>query len=397
MHNAVKYRVAFIKTVSQRWVVIASIAVLGVGGATVYRRMRSPSAQTDSPATMTTAPAIQTVTALGRLEPDGEVIHLKASTSTQENRIEQLLVKVGDRVKARQVIAILDSRDRLQASYDQAQKDVQVARAKLAQTQAGAKQGEIATQQAEIVRLEADRRSSIAAQQATVGRLQAEVKNAEVEYQRYAMLYQQGAISASERDSKQLKLQTAQRNLQQAQAELARLQSTRSPELDKARATLEQIRDVRPVDVAVLQAELERAIAAAKQAKASLEQVYVRSPQDGVIMDIHTRAGEVISNDGIVEMGKTSQMMAITEVYESDIQKVHPGQTVRVTSEALPDKLRGTVAWIDMKVRQQKVINTDPSQNIDAKVIEVHVRLDQASSSKAAKFTNLQVEVEIAR
>lgn len=365
-----------------------------MSGAVTYWQMRSPADPTDSPG-MATAPVIKTVTALGRLEPDGEVIHLKAPTSTQENRIDQLLVKVGDRVKSGQVIAVLNSRDRLQSSLNQAQKDVQVAQAKLAQVEAGAKQGEVATQQAEIARLEANQQASIAAQQATVERSQAEVQNAAVEAQRYEMLYQQGAISASQRDSKQLTRQLAQRNLQQAKAELTRLQSTRSPELDKARSTLNQIQDVRPVDVAVSQAELERAIAAVAQAKASLEQAYVRSPQAGVIMDIHTRAGEVISSDGIVEIGKTSQMMAIAEVYESDIPKIHPGQTVQIRSNTLPNHLKGNVAWIDLKVRQQTVINTDPSQNIDAKVVEVHIRLDPASSQKAATFTNLQVEVQI--
>lgn len=371
---------------------IAGIALLS-GGAIAYWQLSS--IQTSPP--VVTTPVIKTITALGRLEPDGEVIRLKAATSSQESRIEQLLVKVGDRVKTGQIIAILDSRDRLQASFEQAQKDVQVARAKLAQAEAGAKQGEIATQQAEIVRLEADRQSSIAAQQATVERLQAEVRNAEVENRRYETLYQQGAISASERDSKQLTLQTARRSLQQAQAELTRLQSTRSPELDKARATLDRIQEVRPVDLAVSQAELERAIAAARQAKAALEQAYVRSPQDGVVMDIHTRAGEVVADDGIVEIGQTNRMMAIAEVYESDIRNIRPGQTARISSNALPRELQGTVAWIDLKVRQQTTIDTDPSQNIDAKVIEVHVSLDPASSQIAAKFTNLQVEVQIER
>jgi HlyD family secretion protein len=53
------------------------------------------------------------------------------------------------------------------------------------------------------------------------------------------------------------------------------------------------------------------------------------------------------------------------------------------------------VDWIDSKVRRQTVINTDPSTSIDSRVVEVHVKLDPASSQKAAKFTNLQVQVEV--
>jgi HlyD family secretion protein len=41
-------------------------------------------------------------------------------------------------------------------------------------------------------------------------------------------------------------------------------------------------------------------------------------------------------------------------------------------------------------------VNTDPSTNIDARVVKAHIKLDPASSQKAAQFTNLQVQVEIA-
>ncbi|MEI6063746.1 MAG: ABC exporter membrane fusion protein [Pseudanabaena sp. ELA748] len=340
---------------------------------------------------------VTTVTALGRLEPQGEIVKLAAATSTQENRISKLLVKEGDRVKAGQVIAILASRDRLQAALNQAQRDVQVVQARLAQVEAGAKQGTVGAQQAEITRLGANQSAAIASQRANVERLAAEVQNAQVEAQRYQSLYAQGAISNSQRDSKQLVLATAQRSLQQAEAELTRLETTMRPELDRAIATLDQISEVRPVDVDVLVAELDRAIAAAQQAEANLEQTYVRAPQDGVVMDIHTRAGEVISSNGIVEIGQIDQMYAIAEVYQSDIQKIRLGQSVLCTSEALPEKLKGTVERIDRKVRRQTVINTDPSKNIDDRVIEVHIKLDQASSQIAANFTNLQVQVEISQ
>jgi HlyD family secretion protein len=61
----------------------------------------------------------KTVVALGRLEPTGEVIKIAASSSG--SRIAQLRVKQGDTVTKGQIIAILDSRDRLQAELEQAQ------------------------------------------------------------------------------------------------------------------------------------------------------------------------------------------------------------------------------------------------------------------------------------
>ncbi|MUL38169.1 HlyD family secretion protein [Gloeocapsopsis sp. AAB1 = 1H9] len=390
----VQNRNQFIKAVSQRGVVIAGVVLLGVGGAMTYRWMRMTLVRQETAAPVTT-PVIQTVTALGRLEPLGTVIKLSAPTSSQGNRVERLLVQEGDRVQAGQVIAILDSHDQRKAALEEAEEQVNVARAQLDVIQAGAKQGEINAQQAEIARLSAERQGNIKAQVATVARLQSELQNAQAEFNRYQSLYQEGAISASERDSRRLALDTAQKSVQEAQVNLDRLRLTTPAELNRARATLEQIAEVRPVDVRSAQAEVNRAIAARNQAKASFDQSVVRSPINGEVLDIYTRAGEVVSTDGIAEIGQTRQMQAIAEVYQSDISKVQVGQQVRVTSDSIPSELTGMVERVGSQVRRQEIVNTDPSANIDARVIEVQINLDDASSQKAAKFTNLQVQVVI--
>ncbi|QEI40809.1 hypothetical protein BMF77_01387 [Dolichospermum sp. UHCC 0315A] len=58
--------------------------------------------------------------------------------------------------------------------------------------------------------------------------------------------------------------------------------------------SLNKIDEVRPVDLV--------------SAKANLDQTYVKAPQNGVIFDIYTPAGEVVSNNGIVELGQINQM-----------------------------------------------------------------------------------------
>jgi HlyD family secretion protein len=393
MHRATTDNSQTVST--SRWTILAIAMLLSVGGITAYSIWRSQPAEITQAPTVST-PQIKTVTALGKLEPKGEVIKLAAPTSSQENRIDKLLVKENDRVKAGQVIAILDSRDRLQAALKRAQEEVRVAQSQLAITQAGAKRGEIEAQKAEIARLEAQRQGDIASQNATVDRVEAELRNAELEYRRYESLYQEGATSASERDSKLLTLQTAQKSLQEAKAVLNRTQTTTPKELNQARATLERIAEVRPVDVDADKAEVNRAIAEVDEARAALNQAYVRSPQDGMVLYIYTRPGEIISEDGIADIGQTDRMVAVAEVYESDVSKVKPGQTVKVTSDSLPGELQGTVERVGAQVRRQNAINTDPSENIDGRIVEVHVALDPASSQKAAKYTNLQVQVAIA-
>ncbi len=446
-------------------VALATAATLIAGGATTYTFSQLQS--TPAVETAPVAPRVTAVTALGRLEPQGEVIKLSAPASAEGSRVDQLLVKEGDTVKAGQPIAVLDSRDRLQAAAEEAQQRVGVAKANLDRVLAGAKageieaqkatvarleverkneieaqkatiarieaerKGEIEAQQAEIARIEAELQGDTGAQEATIARLEAELRNAESESKRYEYLLENGAVSASAGDSRRLTLAAAQERLNEARANLNRTKSAKAEQLKEARAnlqkissakaeqleearanldkivsgkaeqvneakaTLERIEEVRPEDVRASEAELKQAQAALKTALANLEKAYVKAPRDAQVLKIHTRPGELIAPEGIAELGDTSQMYAVAEVYESDVSKVRLNQPVRVSNDSLGEELRGTVERIGLLVKKQNVINTDPSANIDSRVVEVRVRLDADSSKKVAGLTNLQVKVRI--
>ena len=375
--------------------IIASLFILGAVGTFSLWRLLSPSPQAQPTENVT--PQVKTVTALGYLEPQGKVIKLAAPSSSSggNSRVEKLLVKQGDTVKAGQLVAILDSRDRLQAALIEAEEQVKVAQSNLEVVKSGAKDGEISSQKAAIARIEAQSQGDILAQSSAVARLQAEVENAQIEVQRFDSLYGEGATNASFRDSKRLTLATARRNLQEAQAVLNRIQTTRSPELNEAKATLDQISEVRPVDISASQAQVDRAIASVQQAKAQLDLANVRTPQDGVVLEVNTRAGELISPNGIIEIGKTNQMRAVLEVFEGDITKVQKGQSVRLFGDSLPKALTGEVVEVGIRVQRQNVVNSDTSGNIDARIIEVRVQLDQESINQVERLTNLQVTGEI--
>ena len=365
-----------------------------VGGVAVYRLTQTDRAESEVP--IQTMPEIRTVTALGKLEPSGEIIQISVSSAAEGNRIDELLVDEGDEIELGQTIAILDSRDRLEAALNQAQEQVSVTLANLNRVKAGAKIGEIRAQEAAIARIEAERDNDIMAQQAKISRIKAEVNNARVEYQRYEQLYKDGAISASEKDSKYLTLATAKEQLAEAQANLNRIKTAQEKQITEAKATLDRIAEVRPVDVAVAAAEVRQARAAVKTAQAELDRAYIKSPQVGTVLKTMVRPGEIVSSDeGIAKIGQTKEMYAVAEVYESDIGKVKVGQPVTVTSSAIDGKLQGTVAKIGLEIERQNVVNTDPTSNIDARVVEVKVKLDKASSQKVAGLTNLQVNARI--
>jgi HlyD family secretion protein len=377
-------------------IAIAMLASLSVASISVFIVLKFRDIDNQKLATAAIAiPEIKTVTALGRIEPEGEVIKLSAPVSGEGSRVEKILIREGDMVKVGQAIAILDNSDRLQAELTEAKAEVRIIQSKIAQIQAGVKQGEITAQKAIIDRLTVESQGDIDTQKATLEKLQAELLNAESENKRYQELYTEGAISASQRDSKSLNVETAKKSLEAAQSQLKKLELSSQQRKKEASATLDQISEVRKVDVEAAIAELNRAEVLVKKATINLQKAYVKSPQNGQVFEIHTHPGELITNNGIADIGKTSQMYVIAEVYESDITKILQGKQVRIVGDIFPQELQGKVERIGLQVSKQNLTNTDPSSNIDNRIVKVHIRLNTASSQQAAKFTNMQVKVII--
>jgi multidrug resistance efflux pump len=88
-------------------------------------------------------------------------------------------------------------------------------------------------------------------------------------------------------------------------------------------------------------------------------------------------------------------MYAVAEVYDSDIGQVNIGQTATVTATGFDQPLRGTVDQIGFQVQTQSEVDIDPAANLDARIVEVRIRLDAVSSRAAARSSNRQVTVTI--
>lgn len=432
-----KYQL-FAKTLDWRIILILCTAALVASATSIYFMLNSQ-LETQKRSQQVVAANNQnhvipsSVAARGFLEPKGEVIQLSAPTSIQGEgtRVAKLLVKQGDKIKAGEIVAILDNENRLQAALQEAKTRVKVAQARLNQIKAGAKkgdinaqaaryqqsraelEGQITTQRANIANLEAQLQGEQNTQAATIKRIQAELQYAQTECDRYNSLYQGGVVSASQKDSTCLQNNTVQEQLAEAQSNLQRIISTRTEQIkeakanlnrtlstlqkqiEEAKATLNATAEVRSVDVSVAQSELENARAAEKKALADLDLAYIKAPTNGQILKIHTWPGETISNDGIVELGQTEQMYATAEVYETDISKVRVGQSATITSGGIVGELQGKVDEVGLKIGVPNVLGTDPVANADTRVVEVKIRLSPADSQKVAELTNLEVNVMI--
>ncbi|TRU26328.1 MAG: biotin/lipoyl-binding protein [Microcystis aeruginosa Ma_MB_S_20031200_S102] len=416
------------------WLLITclTIGTMATGAVGTYSIWRYQSLKTTSPVVVSTTPRkLKAVAALGYVEPAGEAIKISAPAFMEGSRLDKLLVKQGDQVEAGQVLAILDSRNRLQAALKQAQDQVRIAQSLLAQVKAGAKQGDIiaqnarfqgtrselegqiTTQKATIASLTAQLQGEKMAQYATIERLKAEFHNAQKDCQRYNTLYQEGAVSDQERNRFCLIAQTSQESLREANANLNRIVTTLSAKIDEAeanlqrtvatldqkikenQATLDAVAEVRPVDVEVAQSQLIAAQSAVQKAKADLDLAFVKAPKAGQILKIYTWPGELIGDKGILDLGQTSQMYVTSEVYETDVSRVKLGQRAKITTDGLIGELRGTVAEIGLQIGKKDVLGTDPVADADARVVEVKIRLDPSSSKNVANLTNLQVNVVI--
>ncbi len=381
---------------SNRWSVGLAIAATALAGTTVFYGVTQLGRTAPPSPPTATLPKPTKVTALGRLEPRTEVLKLSAPQGLDGDRVVELLVKQGDRIQTGQVIAVLDSRDRLQPALQEAQEKVRNAQAQLAQVQAGAKSGEIAAQKQQILRLQAELQGELATQQATISRRQSELENARAEYDRYQSLATDGAISSSNFDQKRLTFDTAQAQLREAQSTQNLKADSLRAQIQEARATLDKIAEVRPVDVRKAQTEVDMAIAAARKAEAELQQAYIRAPITGQILKIHTRPGEKLSSDGIVDLAQTDDMVAVAEIYQTDIDKIRLGQAATITGQGFSGDVKGTVSEIGLQVSRQNVFSAEPGENLDRRVVEVKIRLNPASSKRVAGLTNLQVQTAIA-
>lgn len=374
----------------------AAVVVLGTASAVVVVSQIRDHASSPPPR-VDVAPT-EAVTALGRLEPKGEVIKLSVANA-QDSRVNQLHVEEGDWVEAGQVIAVLQGMDKKQAELTEARRNGAIFQARLAQIQAGdAKLADMAAQQATINQLEVQIRTETTERQAALTRAEAELRNAEQTYQRYEQLHQAGAIESVTLDNHRERLETARADVQEARAQLDNTVLTLQERIQQEQALLAKLREVRPVDLQEAQAELEHAMAQVQRIEAELDDFYVRVPVAGQILKINTRVGEQVNTSaGIVELGRTNQMVAIAEVYESDVGLIQPGQRATIISEhgGFNGTIHGTVDHVGMQINKQDVLDADPAADKDARVVEVKIPIDPDDNDRVANLTNLQVRVTI--
>ncbi len=410
--------------------IIAALSVLSLGivGFGLFLMLRSgPStAPAEEPATEDIAEK-RKITALGRIEPAGGIYNVAAPSAISSSRVQQILVQEGAQVKKGDLLAVMDSYERLRASVIQAEAQVLEARSNLAQVEAGEKKGDIQAdlanaraeeinvqvQQVNVGQQEAninERTALVAAKEAARDRVSAELKEAQRDLNQTKDLFDEGALAEDIVKQRAFELSAKVAELEQANAEIAQAQQQleqakfqlqqalgevvrRQQQLAQATGQLESSQQVRPEDIQRAKTGVQSALANMALAQAELDQAGVAAPIDGQVLEIHTSSGEAVGEQGILDLARTNQMTVVAEIYETDIRDVQVGQPVKVTSPALATSLQGRVAQVGLKIDKKDVLDTDPAADTDARVVEVTVLLE--NSEPVANLTNLQVNVSI--
>jgi HlyD family secretion protein len=160
---------------------LASVFITGAIG--FYLLRQNNPAATEAQMSSEQPTKLRTVMALGRLEPEGEMIAVAAATSPNgSDKVAQLLVEEGSLVKAGQVIAILDSYDRLQATLAESRQQVGIATARLTQVKVGKSRREVSARKAQTANLQAELAGSVTTQRSALVRLEAELQNVQADY-----------------------------------------------------------------------------------------------------------------------------------------------------------------------------------------------------------------------
>ena len=163
-------------------------------------------------------------------------------------------------------------------------------------------------------------------------------------------------------DQKELELKISRQKLESAQARLQVMKETLATDLAQI-----------DTDISIKQAKLDNA-------RASREQALVRSPIDGLVVQIWTRPGERISQYGIAKIVDMSKMRVFADVDEVHLDRVAVGGRVQVTFRGSPTIYTGKISRIAPAVKRMQRSEPDNGSSTDARVVQVEITLDDPSS-----------------
>ena len=163
-------------------------------------------------------------------------------------------------------------------------------------------------------------------------------------------------------DVRQLEVNISQWNLEREQAKLRVRKETLQSDLAQIDS-----------DIGVITARLDNA-------RSTAEESLVRSPLDGVVVQVYARQGERVPGAGIVKIVDMSQLRVLADVDELHLSRVATGGKVEVTFRGSQTVYKGTISRVAPTVKRMQRVEPDGGSSTDARVVQVEIELDDPSS-----------------
>lgn len=163
-------------------------------------------------------------------------------------------------------------------------------------------------------------------------------------------------------DQKQLEISISQQSLEKEQAKLRVMKETLATDLAQ-----------NDTDITIKQARLDNA-------RTTREKSLVRSPLDGIVVQIWTRPGERVNQYGIAKIVDMSQIRVFADVDEVHLGRVVVGGKVEVTFRGNTTAYMGKISRIAPTVKRMQRTEPDGGSATDARVVQVEITLDDPSS-----------------
>lgn len=161
-------------------------------------------------------------------------------------------------------------------------------------------------------------------------------------------------------DQKQIEINISQQKLEQKKAKLRVMKEALATDL----AQIES-------EIVIMQTKVDNALAAREDA-------LVRSPLNGIVVQIFTRQGERVSGNGIAKIVDLSQMRVITDIDDLHFSRVSLGGKVEVTFRGDSRIYTGKISRIMPVVRRLKRSQADMGEG-NVNLVEIEIELDQTA------------------
>ena len=296
---------------------------------------------------------------------------VKMSFDSVSGRLIKEAVKEGDYVKKGDVIMELDSTD-TDLAIEKLKTQIAQMEAQIASTSG--------TQGINYLKADTDASQNyrgIDQQQAAVQSAAVTLKNAQLDYNRKAALVEAGAIAQSQFDDAEMALNVAQANVEQQKQLLNKLTAVTNGSGTDAIAQERLAAANMSNDVEALRQQKEALEVQLKELEVAKERLTLRAPEDGKILKVLAKEGEMISPSTPVVLLESSR--SYYDIYVSEKQAAHlaEGKAITGTTVAGDKEVTGTIRLLTQAPGFADLKNSREKGQSDLSAFQVRIYVDK--------------------